>query len=199
MRGTFSIVYDCGSTTVDEVVGHGLIDPSGFITDAVTGDPIVGATVTLFTIDDWEPKTGPDDLRPNTCHTLESRPSVWNDMPPAPQLGRMGNALADPQEIDPVQNPLLTDDTGYYAWDVAAGCWYIVVTADGYETRVSPVVGVPPEVTDLDLTMNPIGVPTNIAQSAVSVRDVNSLAIVVVILFTMLITGIIVHTFTRRD
>ncbi len=156
-RGTFSVDYDCGSESVHEVIGHGLIDPSGFITDADTGDPIVGATVELFTIDGWVPKTGPDDTRPNTCHTVDSRPSVWNDMPPAPLIGRLGDPLADPQEIDPTQNPLLTDNTGYYAWDVAAGCWYIVVTKEGYETRVSPVVGVPPEVTDLHLTMKKIG------------------------------------------
>jgi len=156
-RGTIAVDYECDGTEVHEVVGHGLIDPSGFITDSETGDPIVGATVQLFTIDGWVPKTGPADTRPNTCHTVDSRPSVWNDMPPAPLIGRLGNPLADPQEIDPVQNPLLTDNTGYYAWDVAAGCWYIVVTADGYETRISPVVGVPPEVTDLHLTMKKIG------------------------------------------
>lgn len=156
-RGTIAVDYDCGSESVHEVVGHGLIDPSGFITDSETGDPIVGATVQLFTIDGWIPKDGPADTRPNTCHTVDSRPSVWNDMPPAPLIGRLGNPLADPQEIDPVQNPLLTDNTGYYAWDVAAGCWYIVVTKEGYETRISPVVGVPPEVTDLHLTMKKIG------------------------------------------
>ena len=156
-RGTISVDHDCGSESVHEVVGHGLIDPSGFITDSETGDPIVGATVQLFTIDGWVPKESPADTRPNTCHTVDSRPSVWNDMPPAPLIGRLGNPLADPQEIDPTQNPLLTDHTGYYAWDVAAGCWYIVVMADGYETRISPVVGVPPEVTDLHLTMKKIG------------------------------------------
>ncbi|MEM7283775.1 MAG: carboxypeptidase regulatory-like domain-containing protein, partial [Pseudomonadota bacterium] len=157
--GTFKVAYDCGSKRVEEVIGHGLIDPSGFITDSVTGDPIVGATVTLYTIDGWVPKTGLSDTRFNTCHTLDTRPSVWNDMAPALQIGRMGNPLANPQEIHPLQNPLFTDDTGYYAWDVAIGCWYIVVEADGYETRISPAVGVPPEVTDLHLTMNPIAGP----------------------------------------
>ncbi len=197
-RGTFSISYDCGSTTVDEVVGHGLIDPSGYITDAVTGDPIVGATVQLFTIDDWTPKVGPSDTSPNTCHTLDSRPSEWNEMPPAPQIGRLGNPLAAPQEIDPVQNPLLTNDVGHYAWDVAAGCWYIVVTADGYITRVSPVVGVPPEVTDLDLTMQPIGVPTSV--NLVNGNATNHTLIVsVVMLFALLMTTLFIHKATRRE
>lgn len=34
------------------------------------------------------------------------------------------------------------------------GCWYIEVRAEGYQTLVSPVVGVPPEVTDLDLALS---------------------------------------------
>jgi hypothetical protein len=47
---------------------------------------------------------------------------------------------------------------GRYGWDVAAGCWYVVVRAPGYETVTSPVVGVPPEVTDLDLDLSAISV-----------------------------------------
>jgi hypothetical protein len=42
---------------------------------------------------------------------------------------------------------------------VAKGCWYVVVRAEGYESRVSPVVGVPPEVTDLDLALTPDATP----------------------------------------
>ncbi|MBN1875702.1 MAG: hypothetical protein JXA33_15865 [Anaerolineae bacterium] len=63
--------------------------------------------------------------------------------------------MADPKSgrIDPAANPLITDMEGYYGWNVAEGCWYVVVAKDGYETLVSPVVGVPPEVTDLDLEL----------------------------------------------
>jgi hypothetical protein len=45
---------------------------------------------------------------------------------------------------------------GRYGWDVAKGCWYITVEAEGYQTRVSPAVGVPPAVTDLNLTLYPL-------------------------------------------
>src|SRR5690606_32306788 len=54
-------------------------------------------------------------------------------------------------------NPFVTNDIGYYGWDVAEGCWYVVVEAEGYDTLTSPVVGVPPEVTDLHLALTPQG------------------------------------------
>ena len=49
-----------------------------------------------------------------------------------------------------------TTVAGYYGWDVPQGCWYVTVEAEGYESLVSPVVGVPPEVTDLDLALTPV-------------------------------------------
>ncbi len=36
-------------------------------------------------------------------------------------------------------NPQRTDSDGRYGWDVSAGCWYIAVSAEGYETQVSPL------------------------------------------------------------
>jgi hypothetical protein len=50
-----------------------------------------------------------------------------------------------------------TNVDGYYGWDVSRGCWYVTVEAAGYEPLVSPLVGVPPEVTDLDLALIPEG------------------------------------------
>jgi hypothetical protein len=49
-----------------------------------------------------------------------------------------------------------TNEIGYYGWDVSDGCWYVTVSAEGYTPLVSPVVGVPPEVTDLHLSLAPI-------------------------------------------
>ncbi len=152
--GTLSVSYSCFGVITESDIGHILIDPSGFITDAETGEPIVNAKVTLYKLDNWTTKESAADIRPNTCHTLETRGDItWNKMVAAPEVGRPANPAADPQEIDPTVNPFYTDSTGYYSWDVSEGCWYIVVEADGYETRVSPAVGIPPEVTDLDLTM----------------------------------------------
>ena len=62
-----------------------------------------------------------------------------------------------PARIDPPVNPQFTDDQGHYGWDVALGCWFVVVSAPGYVTKISPAVGVPPEVTDLDVYLTPEG------------------------------------------
>jgi hypothetical protein len=36
---------------------------------------------------------------------------------------------------------------------VVKGCWYIQVQAEGYQTLVSPLVGVPPAVSDLNVSL----------------------------------------------
>ena len=56
-------------------------------------------------------------------------------------------------------NPQITGDDGRYGWNVVTGCWYVVVEAPGYLTKTSPLVGVPPEVTDLDLNLTPLDLP----------------------------------------
>ena len=56
------------------------------------------------------------------------------------------------------QTIAIYDTTGYYGWDVAPGCWYLRVSAPGYEAMTSPVVGVPTAVTDLDLALQPLPV-----------------------------------------
>jgi|GEM_PF-1017343 len=132
-----------------------LYDPSGKITDALTGDPIEGAQVDLLKVPDWQPKVNATDTTTNTCETNLTKGSAdWDSLPPAPiELG----IQVDPQsgEIDPERNPLFTNSQGRYGWNVAQGCWYIVVQKSGYTDRVSPLVGVPPEVTDLDLALTP--------------------------------------------
>ena len=65
----------------------------------------------------------------------------------------MADSLNDIQQINPQANPQRTGSEGRYAWDVVEGCWFVVVEAAGYATVVSPLVGVPPAVTDLNLQM----------------------------------------------
>jgi len=60
-----------------------------------------------------------------------------------------------PARIDPPLNPQVTGSDGRYGWDVIMGCWFVEVSAPGYFTRYSAVVGVPPEVTDLDIQLEP--------------------------------------------
>jgi len=62
--------------------------------------------------------------------------------------------------ISPTINPQLTGDDGYYGWEVAEGCWYVTIEADGYEPKASYVVGVPPAVTDLNMALQPLALPS---------------------------------------
>jgi hypothetical protein len=159
--GDLTVQVACSDSTNDIAIGRiVLYDPSGDITDAVTGEPVAGARVTLYTLPDWEPKTSATDDRANTCHTIDTRPGdTWDGLPPARALDEnLGiPALPASGRIDPALNPQVTGADGRYGWDVAGGCWYIEVRAEGYTPQISPVVGVPPEVTDLDLALTPTG------------------------------------------
>ena len=151
-----NLLVDCsdGSTTSTVIGSIVLYDPSGFLTDAVTGAPVVDAEVTLYRVPGWQPRTQPGDTRADTCESHLSKPAgaAWSQ--PAPtHLGVPEPAAS--QRISPNVNPFLSDDSGYYGWDVAEGCWYVSVEAEGYQPLTSPVVGVPPEVTDLDLALTP--------------------------------------------
>lgn len=132
-----------------------LYDPSGFVTDSVTGDPIVGATVTLYRM----PNAMPD--KPNEtrdCRTIDTRGgSVWTGT--APDTGIQEDHTLLPKQIEPQVNPQITNDQGRYGWNVVTGCWYIKVSAPGYMSKISALVGVPPEVTDLDIELAPSNTP----------------------------------------
>lgn len=156
-NATLSLQVVCdGETTVVTPLGEiVLYDPSGIITDAVTGEPVVGAEVHLYKVPSWSPQMGEPPYPANTCETNETKApgAPWNQ--PAPtELGQLVNAASP--EISPNVNPFVTNNVGYYGWDVAEGCYYVQVSADGYDDLVSPVVGVPSEVTDLDLELQPV-------------------------------------------
>ena len=122
-----------GETTVATASpGSCWYDPSGIVTDATSGEPVVGATVHLHHVPGWTPQTGSGPYPANSCQTNETKPAgtAWNQ--PAPTgLGELVNA-ASPM-ISPNVNPFVTNNVGYYGWDVAEGCWYVTVTALGYE------------------------------------------------------------------
>jgi len=101
-----------------------LIDPSGNIYDDDTLDLIEGATVQLF----YEnPATNEFVLVDPDLHGGMFRPEV---------------------------NPLVTGENGRYAWDVAAGDYFVRVSKPGCSTEDSIVVTIPPEVTDLDVGLD---------------------------------------------
>lgn len=160
------VSYSCGAeeqaTEAGEIV---LIDPSGQVTDMTTGQPITSAIVTLYRVPDALPDTATET---RDCRTVDTRGgNNWSNLPAAsldegivvnPELGLINGS----QEISPTVNPLTTGNDGRYAWDVVEGCWYVAVEAEGYHTLVSPVVGVPPEVTDLDMALNPLARPPSV-------------------------------------
>ncbi len=160
-----TLAWVCDGLVFEQFIGtltmRAAWDPSGQITDANTGQPVVGAVVLLHYVPGWLPRESPADVRPQTCESNLSKPpdAPWSQ--PAPtQFGVPVNPEVDEANgfpmIDPPANPQYTNQNGRYAWDVVTGCWYVVVFAQGYETLVSPVVGVPPEVTDLDLVLTPL-------------------------------------------
>ena len=155
-NATLSVIVTCNGDTTTTTVGYiTLHDPSGFITNVRTGDPVIGATVTLYHVPGWLPRTGPTDTRPKTCESNNSKaPGVPWSQPAPTELGVVANPEVTP--ISPLISYQQTNNAGHYGWDVAEGCWYVTVEAEGYASLVSPVVGVPPEVTDLDLALTPV-------------------------------------------
>lgn len=161
--GELFVRWTCSGAAQEKRLGEiVLYDPSGIITDASTGTPITGATVSLYKVNNWLPDTLAER---RNCRTTETRAGGvngdWSQESAATSgLGVLVNpSLNATQEISPTVNPLVTDGAGYYGWDVAEGCWYVSVQATGYDTRLSPVVGVPPVVTDLDLALTPTVYP----------------------------------------
>jgi hypothetical protein len=166
-EGPFDIevTYDCnGQANMTEIGQLTLYDPSGTITDRTTGEAIAGATVNLYYLTDSTPDTAGQN---GDCRTVNSRPDdkegiygAWSGLEAAElETGVWVNpallTINSTQAISPTINPQTTGNNGRYGWDVAEGCWYVVVQADGYESIISPLVGVPPEVTDLDIALAP--------------------------------------------
>lgn len=153
----------CDVVVIIDVGSIQLYDPSGYITDANTGAAIEGATVMLYRVDGATPDTSSTT---GDCRTVDTRPAdssgqfgAWSGVPSA----SIGDGYPVSSDLfsggfSPEINPQVTGSDGYYGWDVALGCWYVVVEAEGYLTAISPMVGVPPEVTDLDIALKPAAV-----------------------------------------
>jgi cold shock CspA family protein len=161
---TFRVTAQCGPQVETPVEGEGeRYDPSGFITDAKTGQAIKGAVVNLYQVPQALPDEG--NTLNGSCRTVNTRPAsvggrfgAWSGLSSTslntaqwvnPALVLINNTGA----ISPAVNPQTTGVDGYYGWDVLKGCWYIEVRTEGYQTLVSPLVGVPPAVTDLNLSL----------------------------------------------
>jgi len=153
MRAT----YSCSGTTVTNIIGHVvLIDPSGQIIDKATGAPVVGAQVTLYHVANAQPDA---NGQAGNCRTTETRGgNDWSQLPRASlnsseRIDGLAETISTSPQINPAINPQITGADGRYAWNVIPGCWYISVEAAGYQTVTSPVVGIPPTVTDLNIQL----------------------------------------------
>lgn len=152
-----SVKHTCNLQSNTTVVGAVvLFDPSGLITDAENGEPIPNATVTLYQVPDAIPD---QDGQTHDCRTLNTRGgNSWVNLPPSAvvageSIDPITDAINNAVRIAPAVNPQVTGLDGSYAWDVIEGCWFITVEAPGYLPRVSPLVGIPPAVTDLDMQL----------------------------------------------
>lgn len=143
----------------DDIGTPQLYDPSGIITDATTGLPIIGATVSLFRQVPGLPDT---PALTRQCRTIDTRGgSNWTGT--AADTGIFEQPGFAPPQMSPDLNPQVTGADGRYGWNVVTGCWYVKVSAPGYAGRISALVGVPPEVTDLHLALQPAG-PVNLTR-----------------------------------
>ena len=101
------------------------IDPSGCIYEAVFSNRVEGATATVFYKEMVEDMYG--DLHENVVK--------WN------------------AEEYAQENPLFTDENGFYRWDVPQGLWQVKFEKEGYETTYSEWLPVPPPQLDVNIAM----------------------------------------------
>ncbi len=103
-----------------------LIDPSGYVYEAVPSNRLEGVTATAYYKENVEDMYG--DLHENIVK--------WD-------------AAEYAQE-----NPLFTDEYGMYAWDVPQGLWQVKFEKEGYETTYSEWLPVPPPQLDVNIAMS---------------------------------------------
>lgn len=101
------------------------IDPSGYVYEGVFSNRVEGATATAYYKEMVEDMYG--DLHENIVK--------W-----------------DAEEYAQ-ENPLFTDESGYYRWDVPQGLWQVKFEKEGYETTYSEWLPVPPPQLDVNIPM----------------------------------------------
>lgn len=108
-----------------------IIDPSGIVYDARSETPLEGVTVTAYWIE-----------------YDEENADFWTSVPDAAEYGTVWDAVEYSQI-----NPIVTDETGIYAWEVPEGWWRVKYEKDGYETVWSDWMSVPPERKDVNVAL----------------------------------------------
>lgn len=101
------------------------IDPSGYVYEGVMANRIKGVTATIYYKENVEDMYG----------DLHEKVVKW-----------------DAEEYAQ-ENPLFTDENGFYRWDVPQGLWQVKFEKEGYETTYSEWLPVPPPQLDVNIAM----------------------------------------------
>lgn len=132
------------------------VDPSGTVVDNMTGQPIPGATVTLFRSD--------------------TRNGTFTQVP-------LGSAIMAPSNRN---NPDRTNANGQYGWDVIPGFYYLQASAPGYTCNAaglsrgltcvgnavqSASFSIPPAALDVNLPLHFVGHPTSLTYTGATTGE----------------------------
>lgn len=100
-------------------------DPSGYVYEAVASNRLQGVTA--------------------TCYYKETVEDMYGDL--------HENIVKWDAEEYAQENPLFTDESGMYQWDVPQGMWQVKFEKDGYETTHSEWLPVPPPQLEVNIGM----------------------------------------------
>lgn len=103
-----------------------VMDPSGYVYEAVPSNRVEGATATAYYKEEVEDMYG----------DVHEEIVLW-----------------DAEEYAQ-ENPLFTDENGMYAWDVPQGLWQVKLEKEGYQNTYSEWLPVPPPQLDVNLPMS---------------------------------------------
>jgi len=109
----------------DDFFPYGLIDPSGYVYEAVSSNRLEGVTTTIYYKD-----------------SIQDAYGDWHNTV----------VLWDAEMYDQ-QNPMYSDKNGKYGWDVPEGWWQVKYEKEGYETTYSEWLPVPPPQLDVNIGM----------------------------------------------
>ena len=102
-----------------------IIDPSGFVYEAVPSNRVEGVQATIYY------KETKEDMYGDPYEEVV----LWN------------------AEEYAQQNPLFTDENGMYQWDVPQGLWQVKFEKDGYQTAYSEWLPVPPPQLEVNIAL----------------------------------------------
>ena len=108
------------------------IDPSGYVYEGVFSNRLEGVTA--------------------TCYYKETVEDMYGD--------KHENIVKWDASEYAQENPLFTDENGYYRWDVPQGLWQVKFEKEGYETTYSEWLPVPPPQLDINIAMKQNVQPT---------------------------------------